>query len=80
MRYLPFFLALALQAQTPTPTPEGGGLPKQSCDATDWKARVEWLEAIVAQEQSKTAGALQMYNAQIQLTGLAAKEPPKPKP
>ncbi len=79
------FLALALQAQEGSipkfkVNPDGtlSDTAKQSCDATDWKARAEWLEQKLAITEAKTAALANFYAAQEQLTGLAAKEPPKP--
>ncbi len=73
------FLAFTLRAQTPVPTGAGGAPPKQSCDATDWQKRAEWAEAKTAATEAKMNAMAQFYAAQEQLTGLAAKEPPKPK-
>jgi len=93
MRFTIFFLALALQAQG-LPFCAGGSHPSNEpcrpvsevlnpearCEATDWKVRAEWLEAKAAQLESKLNAVVQMYNADMALTGLAAKEPPKPAP
>ncbi len=69
-----FFVTLVeLQAQEPAPA-------KQSCDATDWQKRAEWLEQKLAATEAKTQALAQFYAAQEQLTGLAAKEPARPAP
>jgi len=93
---LVIFLALALQAQefakpglnaetTSVPAPLGRTCdphcpPPPSCDATDWKARAEWLDQKVQATEAKLAALAQFYSFNEQLAALAAKEPPKPKP
>lgn len=63
-----FALALPLLAEDPKP----------ACDATDWKARAEWLGEKLAATEGKMAAMAQFYSVNEQLTALAAKEPPKP--
>jgi hypothetical protein len=51
---------------------------KPQCDATDWKARAEWLEQKIAATEGKMAAMAQFYAVNEQLTALAQKEPPRP--
>lgn len=70
-------LALAVSSSILAPVSTFAEEPK-ACDATNWKARAEWLQEKLTATEGKMQAIADFYAVNAKLQELAAREPAKP--